>query len=171
MEGIVDILVASQEILNIMDRDDREALEILRSNEKKLKLSIMKSKEPSIYKKYLVLHEIILQSAQEFIITGNWAYKLQPFIHYHNHDFSIEGNSLKLLIKGNMVRFDSHSKKIEILDELYLEHDQLFEKRHIPIILKTFASQRDKDSIMSLRKYIEDLIQLAQCTIENDDIL
>ena len=63
------------------------------------------------------------------------------------------------------------TQKIEILDELYLEHDQLFEKRHIPIILKTFASQRDKDSIMSLRKYIEDLIQLAQCTIENDDIL
>lgn len=154
-----------------MDRNDSQAIDKLVENEKRIK-HILKSREDLSTKRYADLHSYILECAKELHITGNSVYKLLPLINIHDEDhFKVDNNRIELSIRDNMVIFDGDMKNIEIHDRLYIENDHLFEKRNIPLILKTFAKQKDRDSLILLEEYIKGLIQIAENAIQDEDIL
>lgn len=170
MKEIINILIKSQELLNEMDNKDNDAIKQLEFN-KSLLNDIVTKTEKKLYKKYMDIHNVILQSAQEFLNSNNEVYKLQPLIFYYNKEYNIENNRISFYIREKEVIFDTSNKKLLIHDEYFIENDQLFEKRRIPLIIKIMVSKKDLVALSQLEDYIKELINYAQKTIDKENFL
>jgi hypothetical protein len=170
MKEIINILIESQEMLNNMDNKENVTIKQLESNKLRLNNIVMKS-EKDLYRKYINIHNVILQSAHEFLNSNNEVYKLQPLFFYYNKDYNIINNCISFYLREKEVIFDTRIKKMFIHDEYFIENDQLFEKRNIPLIIKIMVLKKDLDALSQLEEYIKELINYAQKTIDKENFL
>lgn len=172
MKEIINILVESQVLLNEIENNHYDTLKQLEFNKTELINIIDKTKaEKDLYNKYIDILNVIIQSAKELLHFKNEVYKLQPLIFYYCKTYSIEKNRISFYIRGKEIIFDSSKNKIIIQDEYFIENDQLYEKRNIPLIIKTMAAKKDFKALSQLEDYIKELIDYAQTIIDKECFL